>query len=248
MNLFRKSVNNPSKSPPRINRYDHDVRQAQAIKSRDSTELNIIKEKDVLHALDGLERSETLRRNGNLRQALQESEQSLQVLIRYLKLSPSSEQISNDVLRSTVEAALSDAEKIKTQLKKVGTDNQQQQSQTTKALRKSFTKLSISPTAKSTSSSTSSPTKSVSLSPKVFDNSDPIVQIVKSELYVDSCQLSQEAVTWKDIAGLETAKQSLQEAAILPLIRPDLFTGLRKPQNILLYGKLNQLLFRFEGT
>jgi SpoVK/Ycf46/Vps4 family AAA+-type ATPase len=41
---------------------------------------------------------------------------------------------------------------------------------------------------------------------------------------------------WKDIAGLEQVKQSLQEAAILPLLRPDLLQGLRKPQNCLLYG------------
>ena len=61
-----------------------------------------------------------------------------------------------------------------------------------------------------------------------------MVDIIKTELYVDHSQL--ESTSWDDIAGLETAKQSLQETAILPLIRPDLFIGLRKPQNILLYG------------
>jgi fidgetin-like protein 1 len=45
-----------------------------------------------------------------------------------------------------------------------------------------------------------------------------------------------EQTHWDDIAGLATVKQSLQEVAILPLIRPDLFTGLRRTQNILLYG------------
>ena len=63
---------------------------------------------------------------------------------------------------------------------------------------------------------------------------DPLVQQVKSDLYVDPSELAK--ITWDDIAGLERAKQSLQESAILPLLRPDLFSGLRKAQNILLYG------------
>lgn len=61
-----------------------------------------------------------------------------------------------------------------------------------------------------------------------------LVKIVKSDLYVDHSQLND--TSWDDIAGLEQAKQSLQEAAILPLMRPDLFTGLRKPRHLLLYG------------
>jgi hypothetical protein len=36
-------------------------------------------------------------------------------------------------------------------------------------------------------------------------------------------------VRWDDIAGLAYAKQTLQEAVILPNLRPDLFTGLRSP-------------------
>lgn len=69
-----------------------------------------------------------------------------------------------------------------------------------------------------------------------INHDDPLVKMVKNDLYVDASQLQN--VSWNDIAGLPEAKQSLQEAAILPLIRPDLFTGLRKPQNILLYGKI----------
>jgi len=41
----------------------------------------------------------------------------------------------------------------------------------------------------------------------------------------------------KDIAGLENAKQTLREAIVLPLMRPDLFSGARRPwKGILLFG------------
>jgi len=44
-------------------------------------------------------------------------------------------------------------------------------------------------------------------------------------------------VKWSDVAGLENAKNSLNEAVILPIRFPSLFTGDRKPwKGILLYG------------
>ncbi|KAL1519705.1 hypothetical protein AB1Y20_023215 [Prymnesium parvum] len=44
-------------------------------------------------------------------------------------------------------------------------------------------------------------------------------------------------VRWDDVAGLETAKATLQEAVVLPLRFPNLFTGERRPwRGILLYG------------
>lgn len=44
-------------------------------------------------------------------------------------------------------------------------------------------------------------------------------------------------VTWNDINGLADTKQVLIEAIVLPQLRPDIFTGLRKPtRGILLYG------------
>lgn len=44
-------------------------------------------------------------------------------------------------------------------------------------------------------------------------------------------------VKWEDIAGLESAKEALKEAVILPIKFPHLFTGKRTPwKGILLYG------------
>eukprot|EP00668_Euglena_longa_P014094 GGOE01018066.1.p1 GENE.GGOE01018066.1~~GGOE01018066.1.p1 ORF type:complete len:524 (+),score=129.72 GGOE01018066.1:73-1644(+) len=44
-------------------------------------------------------------------------------------------------------------------------------------------------------------------------------------------------VSWEDVAGLAEAKQALYESVLLPLQRPDLFTGLRAPaRGILLFG------------
>ena len=36
-------------------------------------------------------------------------------------------------------------------------------------------------------------------------------------------------IQWEDVAGLEYAKKTIHEIAILPLRRPHLFTGLRRP-------------------
>jgi len=44
-------------------------------------------------------------------------------------------------------------------------------------------------------------------------------------------------VKWEDIAGLENVKQALREAIVLPIAKPQLFTGARKPwSGILLFG------------
>jgi len=53
-------------------------------------------------------------------------------------------------------------------------------------------------------------------------------------------------VTWDQIAGLEEAKRTLQEAVVLPNLRPDLFKGLRAPpRGVLLFGYVKG---RKEGT
>ncbi|MFW9778252.1 MAG: AAA family ATPase [Candidatus Heimdallarchaeota archaeon] len=44
-------------------------------------------------------------------------------------------------------------------------------------------------------------------------------------------------VKWEDVAGMEGAKRTLREAIILPMSRPDLFKGARRPwRGILMFG------------
>ncbi|XP_044729633.1 fidgetin-like protein 1 [Chrysoperla carnea] len=64
-------------------------------------------------------------------------------------------------------------------------------------------------------------------------NIDPkMVELIKSEIMDTGTP-----ITWDDIAGLEFAKKTIQEIVVWPLLRPDIFTGLRRPpKGILLFG------------
>lgn len=62
---------------------------------------------------------------------------------------------------------------------------------------------------------------------------DPqLLEAIKRDVVTDT-----KPMAWSEIAGLKEAKQTLMEAVVLPLTRPDLFTGLRSaPKGILLFG------------
>eukprot|EP01060_Flectonema_neradi_P002483 TRINITY_DN11546_c0_g1_i1.p1 TRINITY_DN11546_c0_g1~~TRINITY_DN11546_c0_g1_i1.p1 ORF type:complete len:534 (+),score=85.30 TRINITY_DN11546_c0_g1_i1:43-1644(+) len=58
-----------------------------------------------------------------------------------------------------------------------------------------------------------------------------------SAILNDVINPSEIGVTWSDVTGLEVSKQHLQEAVVWPMLRPDLFSGLRTPpKGVLLYG------------
>ena len=64
-------------------------------------------------------------------------------------------------------------------------------------------------------------------------NIDPkMVETIMNEI-MDSGS----SVHWNDIAGLDYAKGVIKEAIILPILRPDIFKGLRRPaKGLLLFG------------
>ncbi|XP_075969134.1 fidgetin-like protein 1 [Anticarsia gemmatalis] len=62
---------------------------------------------------------------------------------------------------------------------------------------------------------------------------DPkMIELIESEIIDKGTPIG-----WDDIAGLQLAKSVIQEAVVWPLLRPDIFTGLRRPpKGILLFG------------
>ncbi|XP_051280984.1 fidgetin-like protein 1 [Dicentrarchus labrax] len=73
--------------------------------------------------------------------------------------------------------------------------------------------------------------------PQILDerlkNIEPkIIELIMSEIMDHG-----PPVTWDDIAGLEFAKTTIKEIVVWPMLRPDIFTGLRgPPKGILLFG------------
>ncbi|XP_043479792.1 fidgetin-like protein 1 [Leptopilina heterotoma] len=68
---------------------------------------------------------------------------------------------------------------------------------------------------------------------ELLRNIEPkMVEQIKNEIMYSGTK-----VTWNDIAGLEYAKGVIQEVVVIPMLRPELFTGLRQPpKGILLFG------------
>ncbi|KAK6624231.1 hypothetical protein RUM44_011090 [Polyplax serrata] len=64
-------------------------------------------------------------------------------------------------------------------------------------------------------------------------NIDPaMIELIRNEIM--DCGSN---ITWDDIAGLQLAKSTIQEIVVWPMLRPDIFTGLRRPpKGILLFG------------
>ena len=77
--------------------------------------------------------------------------------------------------------------------------------------------------------------KEVSQLPEELQQYDhKLVEKIQNEILQDS---GKRPVMFEDIAGLEFAKKCVQEIICWPMMRPDLFTGLRAlPKGLLLFG------------
>lgn len=51
-----------------------------------------------------------------------------------------------------------------------------------------------------------------------------MVELIENEIMDNGAP-----VNWDDIAGLEFAKTTIKEIVVWPMLRPDIFTGLRGP-------------------
>ncbi|XP_026470181.1 fidgetin-like protein 1 isoform X2 [Ctenocephalides felis] len=80
----------------------------------------------------------------------------------------------------------------------------------------------------------SSPPKEVGgeIDPRLQHIDPKMVELIRNEIMDTGNKIG-----WDDIAGLDFAKSSIQESVVWPLLRPDIFTGLRRPpRGILLFG------------
>ena len=72
-----------------------------------------------------------------------------------------------------------------------------------------------------------------SCSDERLKNVDPkMVELIRSEIMDNGV-----SVGWDDIAGLEFVKRIVKEIVVFPMLRPDIFTGLKAPpKGLLLFG------------
>lgn len=83
------------------------------------------------------------------------------------------------------------------------------------------------------SSTRDDPTQDAQPVDERLKNFEPkIIELIMSEIMDHG-----PPVAWEDIAGLEFAKATIKEIVVWPMLRPDIFTGLRgPPKGILLFG------------
>ncbi|XP_078032841.1 fidgetin-like protein 1 [Augochlora pura] len=76
-------------------------------------------------------------------------------------------------------------------------------------------------------------TETMEVEDERLKNIEPkMVELIKNEIM--DCKAT---VSWDDIAGLQYAKKIIKEVVVYPMLRPDIFTGLRRPpKGILLFG------------
>lgn len=209
-----------------------DMAQAKLMRGNGDGAVSPATDEDYQLGVKGLEKAARYRTSGDLEAAKKLYQLSIELLMKVYKDN------NNKELLRKIETAMTEAEAVQAKLAKRNSPT------SLKSFRqKSFEnitgsmELAVNRLSKHQeqphASTRRRPQPAAAQTPSQEAN-DELTNTILADFYVQPESL--EETTWNDIAGLEDVKQSLQEVAILPLIRPDLFTGLRKAQNILLYG------------
>lgn len=165
-----------------------------------------------------LSAAQQLESKGSTAEALRAYEEGLTHLLSALR--GERDRARRDALARIIELNMSKAEALKKRVSKVKPDHHD------------YTKV---PRRRVNEAPARQQPKSQPLPPQSSQQvpaSAPYTEQILSEMLDKSS-----GVTWDDISGLAEAKRTLQEAVVLPHLRPDLYRGLRAPaKGVLLYG------------
>lgn len=197
----------------------------------------------VNKAIQELDQAESLSKKNRLEEASALYQSAIEYLLSFLRAAQSSPTddctVSPDVLKERIKVALSDAESIKTRLKNKNNKSNLHEKKSvgrsqSERIRTDKVPIPSLQATKSTDSHLNNTKEQKKRTNLDYNKNDPFIELIKNEIYIDSKSIH---TSWSDISGLQKAKQALQEAAILPLLRPDLYQGLRSaPKGVLLYG------------
>lgn len=192
----------------------------------------------VKKAIQELDQAESLSKKNRLEEASALYQSAIEYLLSFLRAAQSNPTddytVSPDVLKERIKVALSDAESIKTRLKKKNNREKSVGRSQSERIRTDKVPIPSLQATKSTDSHLNNTKEQKKRTNLDYNKNDPFIELIKNEIYIDSKSIH---TSWADISGLQKAKQALQEAAILPLLRPDLYQGLRSaPKGVLLYG------------
>lgn len=166
-----------------------------------------------------LSAAQHLESKGSTAEALRAYEEGLTHLLSALR--GENDGVRREALARTIELNMSKAEALKKRVSKAKPPDHHD-----------YTKV---PRRRVNEASAKQQTKVPPLQPQKgqqVPTSAPYTEQILSEMLDKSS-----GVTWDDIAGLAEAKRTLQEAVVLPHLRPDLYRGLRAPaKGVLLYG------------
>ncbi|MBN1800474.1 MAG: AAA family ATPase [Candidatus Lokiarchaeota archaeon] len=162
------------------------------------------------YAVEEAKQAVILDRQGKYQQAINKYQRAAEILIQYMKYSKNEE------------------------MKKLCHKNSEDYINRAKIL-----KSHVSGSQPRTVRSNSSPSSTAPKDDKVRSEGGELSQEEQEMVDMISGTIVTESpdIRWNDIAGLENCKQALREAIVLPMLKPELFTGKRKPwSGILLFG------------